>query len=80
MYIVEVWAKQEGEGDEPIEWEEGRVVCRGMIFGDFFRQHSKKASSSYNVQSPAAAAVRENCTVVPPHSSMSPTLSFRQCH
>ena len=43
-------------------------MCRGMIFGDFFRQHSKKASSSYNVQSPAAAAVRENCTVVPPHS------------
>jgi len=26
MYIVEVWAKQEGEGDEPIEWEDGRRV------------------------------------------------------
>jgi len=25
MYIVEVWARQEGKGDRPMEWEEGRV-------------------------------------------------------
>jgi hypothetical protein len=25
MYIVEVWARQEGEGDGLMEWEEGQV-------------------------------------------------------
>jgi len=26
MYIVEVWARHEGEGDGPMEWEEGRAA------------------------------------------------------
>ena len=25
MYIVEVWARQEGEGDGPVDWEGVRV-------------------------------------------------------
>jgi hypothetical protein len=29
MYIVEVGARQEGEGDGPMEWEEGRVENGG---------------------------------------------------
>jgi hypothetical protein len=29
MYVVEVWARQEGEGDGPMEWEECRVESGG---------------------------------------------------
>jgi hypothetical protein len=28
MYTVEVWARQEGKGDRPMEWEEGSGVKR----------------------------------------------------
>jgi hypothetical protein len=49
MYTVEVWARQlEGEGDGPMEWEEGRVgggggacMSQGRVCGRSGRHTAK---------------------------------------